>query len=356
MFDQNLIKEAKEEISAAKSIAILLPPDPTTDLVAAGLGLYLSLSNSGKQVQIGSSSQIKVENADLFGVDRIKNSIGNQNLAISFDFKEENLKKVDYDVDENGKFMLLIQPQPGCEPPDTSSINYSYSGASADLVFILGVSSLEELGKLYADEKAFLDKAKIVSLNQTNKPSNISSLALHSQATTCLSEIVGFLLKSWQINPTADAATNLLSVVGASTNQFNSPRVTADTFETIAYLMRHGGHLGNSPLVSSSRFGAFPPRPSEAFGVGGPSPRRSLDEGGLNPFGGTPFGNPFMGGSPMMPPTFEDEKLPLPPSFGAPRPSEAFGVGAPRPPRPQRIPGDWKKPKIFKGGNQVGPR
>src|SRR3989338_802334 len=253
MFDKNLIKEAKDEVTSAKSIAILLPPDPDSQIVSAGLGLYLSLVGSGKQVQIGCASQIRVENAELFGVDQIKNSIGNQNLVISFDFKEENLKKVDYDVDENGKFMLLIQPQPGSPAPDTSTINYSYSGASADLVFVLGVNSLEELGKLYADEKAFLDKAKIVSLNQTSKPSNIASLALHTQATTCLSETVGFLLKSWQINPTADAA--------------------------------------------SSRFGAFPP--------------------GNSPFGANPFAgsSPFLGGS-MMPPTFDDEELPPPPSFG----------------------------------------
>ncbi len=301
MFDQNLIKDAKEEVNSAKSIAILLPPDPSTDIVAAGLGLYLSLAQTGKQVQIGCGSQIRVENADLFGVDKIKNSIGNQNLVISFDFKEEDLKKVDYDVDENGKFMLLIQPQPGCEAPDTSTINYSYSGASADLVFVLGVNSLEELGKLYADEKTFLDKAKIVSLNLTTKPSNIATIALHTNSATCLPEIVGFFLKTLEITPTPDAASNLLSVIGVNTNQFSSPKVTADTFETVAFLMRNGGHLGRSSLATSSRFGSFPPSPM----------------------------SPFMSSPSMMPPTFDAE---------------------PFPPTP-RIPNDWKKPKIFKAGN-----
>src|SRR3989338_10247156 len=195
MFDKNLIKEAKDEVTSAKSIAILLPPDPDSQIVSAGLGLYLSLVGSGKQVQIGCASQIRVENAELFGVDQIKNSIGNQNLVISFDFKEENLKKVDYDVDENGKFMLLIQPQPGSPAPDTSTINYSYSGASADLVFILGVNSLEELGKIYADEKSFLDGAKIVSLNLTAKGSNMTTMAFHNNAASSNAEMVGYLLK-----------------------------------------------------------------------------------------------------------------------------------------------------------------
>ena len=307
MFDQNLVSEVKTALDEAKSVAVLLPPEPTTDMVASALGLFLSLKETGKLAQIGCGSPIKVENADLFGVDQIKNSIGNQNLIISFDFKEENLKKVDYDVDENGKFMLLIQPQPGCEPPDTSSINYNYSGASADLVFVFGINGLEELGKIYADEKAFLDHAKIVSLSLSGKPCNFAAIVLHSHVPGSLAEIVTFLLKSCQIKPSSDAANNLLSVISENTRNFSSPKVTADTFETVAYLMRAGGRLGRSPLAATSRFGAFPPGP---FGA-----------------------SPFMGGEEPMPPMFDDEPPP--------------------PPRPAGIPGDWKKPKIFRSGQSV---
>lgn len=330
MFDQNLISEVKTALTEAKSVAVLLPPEPTTDMVSAALSLFLSLKEAGKIAQIGCGSPIKVENADLFGVDQIKNSIGNQNLIVSFDFKEENLKKVDYDVDENGKFMLLIQPQPGCEPPDISTINYSYSGASADLVFVFSVNSLEELGKIYADEKNFLDHAKIVSLSLSSKPANFDALSLHSHTTGSLAEIVTFLLKSADIKPSPDAANNLLSVISESTHNFSSPKVTADTFETVAYLMRSGGRLGRSPLAATSRFGAFAPAP--AFGGG-------------NPFG---VGNPFMGAEdPLGPPMFDDEPLPPPPFNLPPRPSRPSTTSG-----SNQIPGDWKKPKIFKGGNR----
>lgn len=324
MFDQNLVSEVKTALDEAKSVAVLLPPEPTTDIVASALGLFLSLKEAGKLAQIGCGSPIKVENADLFGVDQIKNSIGNQNLIISFDFKEENLKKVDYDVDENGKFMLLIQPQPGAEPPDTSSITYNYSGASTDLVFVFGINSLEELGKIYADEKAFLDHAKIVSLSLSSKPGNFAAIALHSHAAGSLAEIVTFLLKSTDTKPSADAANNLLSVIAETTRNFTSPKVTADTFETVAYLLRAGGRLGRSPLAATSRFGAFPP--------------------GNSAFGASPFGaSPFMSGEdPMGPPMFDDE-LPPDPAFSLPN----------RPPRPQSVSNDWKKrPQIFKGGNR----
>lgn len=306
MFDQTKLQEVKQLIGQAKSVAILLPPEPNADLVGAGLGLHLSFQQAGKFSQIGCSGEIKVENADLFGVDQVRNTIGNQNLMVSFDFKEENLKKVDYDVDENGKFTLLIQPQPGTPPPDVNSVNFSYSGASADLVFILGVNTLEELGKIYADEKSFLDTAAKIAITTSSRPSSVATHDLSSNQASSVAEIAALLLKEVGIEPSSDAASNLLSTIYSETKQYTSNRVTADTFETIAFLMRSGGSLPySSPFSTSSRFGAFPP----ASG---------------SPFGSSPFGP-----SPLNPPTFDDELPAVPPSNN-------------------RVPGDWKKPKIFR--------
>ncbi|MBI3954585.1 hypothetical protein HY333_00930, partial [Candidatus Collierbacteria bacterium] len=213
MFDKSLLNSFKNQFVSAESFAVLLPPNPDADAVSSALAFYLSLNQRGKQVQIGCSSPIRVENADLFGVDKIKTSIGNQNLVISFDYQEENLKKVDYEVDENGKFMLLIQPQPGTPPPDTSTIQYSYSGANADIAIILAASSLEELGSLYSEEKSFLDNVKKISLNLTAKPGNFADFSFHTLSATCLSEITAFVLKEIGFLPTADAAANLLNTI-----------------------------------------------------------------------------------------------------------------------------------------------
>ena len=337
MFDQAKFEPLKTLLDAAKSVAILLPQEPSSDQVGAGLGLHLSLAQAGKFSQIGCSSPIKIENADLFGVDQIRTTIGNQNLLITFDFKEENLKKVDYDVDENGQFTLLIQPQPGTPPPDVNNINYSYSGASADLVFILGVNSLEELGKLYADEKTFLDSATTVSLGTSSRPTSFATHDFSTTEASCLAEISANLLKELQVEASPDGASNLLSTIYSETKQLSS-RVTADTFEAIAVLMRQGGNLPNtSPLNTSSRFGAFPPAPMSAFGGGSPF--------GANPFAGG--GNPFMGGSPMNPPMFEDDLPPAPPAFSAPQ-------RAINPTQRSNRPNDWKKPRVFRPNNNGG--
>ncbi len=264
IFEDNLLKEGSNLISSSASTLVILPPDPSTDLLASGLSLFLTLKNAGKQAQIGSSNPLRVDNSHLFGIDQVKTSVGNQNLLISLDFKEDQLNKVDYDFDENGKFILMIQPKAGISAPDSSSVSFNYSGANADLVFVLGINSLEELGEIYASEKTFLDNAKIISINNSIKPGGTGSVQFHTNKCLCLSELVANLIKNWGLTPSEDAASNLLSQISATSNNFSSPKVTADTFELIAFLIRSGGQLASSPLSSSSRFGAFPPPP---FGV-----------------------------------------------------------------------------------------
>lgn len=264
LFEEKLIKEGTDLVAAASSALIILPPDPNSDLVASGLSLFLTLKNAGKSVQIGSSNPLKVDNSHLYGIDQVKTSVGNQNLLITIDFKEEQLNKVDYDFDQNGKFILMIQPKAGIPAPDSSSVSFNYSGANADIVFVLGINSFEELGEIYASEKSFIDNAKVISINNSVKPNTVGSLQFNSAKTLCLAELVTGLLKSWGLTPTEDAATNLLTQISSTSNNFSSPKVTPSTFELIAFLMRSGGHLSPSPLNTSSRFGAFPPSP---FGV-----------------------------------------------------------------------------------------
>ena len=248
MFDPNQLNQLKTHLKEANSVLLLLPPEPDTDSLAATLALHLSLEQSGKTSHLGCSSPVKVGDSHLFGIDQVKNNIGNQNLIISFDYQEDSAEHVSYDIDESTKrFNLRIKPKPGAKPLDTSTIAYSYTGANADLVFIFGVNSLEELGRLYSEEKEFLDSAKIVSLSLIATPSSFASVNLHTNKATCLSETITFLLKNTGINPTADAATNLYNQIFSSSNQFNSPKVTADTFELIAFLLRSGAHRSTRP-------------------------------------------------------------------------------------------------------------
>lgn len=251
MFNQTETDSLKTAIGTAKSIIIALPPEPDMDTVAAGLGLYYSLVQT-KSVHIGSSQSVKISNARLLGIEKIETNIGNQNLVISFDYPEDKLDKVDYERSENGNVKLLIKPRAGETAPDPSLIKFNYSGAEADLVFVLGIQTLEELGRLYSEEKAFFDSANIVSLNLTQDQSNFAKHSFHTQSASCLSELVAYLLRETEYSTTPDGATDLLLSISQASDNYTSQKITPDTFEITAFLLRQGGR--RSPALFRPAF------------------------------------------------------------------------------------------------------
>lgn len=265
MFNQELINQLKADITAANSFLLLLPPQPDTDSLAAALSLHLILKQAGKISLVGCSTDVKVSDAYLFGVADVKKSIGRQNLIISFPYREEAVENVSYDIDEsNGKFNLRIRPRQGHDPLDPQAVDYTYSGASADLVITFAINTLEELGKLYSEEKEFLDRAKIINL--VAKPQNVQFAAtvLTPQQPTTLTQVVAHLAEKLGLEFTPDAATNLFQQLSQNTQNYQSNTVTPETFETAAALLRAGARRQPAASVSRPSFPKSDKGPSSA--------------------------------------------------------------------------------------------
>lgn len=248
----------KDLFNSLNSFLIVLPPDPDTDLVSSALSLHLALKNSAKQSQIGYSGTLP-ELENITNTEDLKNSIGNKNLHISFDFLESNLDKVDYEVDHLGKFSIIVHPKEGSPAPDSSKVNFSYSGASADLVIIFAVSSLEELGPVYAQEKKFLDSAKVLCISNHLSPVNFTG-NVFQQPNVNYTEIVTSLIQKTNLKISPEAASNLIQTIYSSTSNLNHPKVGATTFESLAFLLRHGGHIPGRQAKPLSPF-SFPQPP-----------------------------------------------------------------------------------------------
>lgn len=230
----------KDLFNTSNSVLIILPPDPTEDILLSGISLHLSLVSSQKKSQIGCSSFVS-SNQTILGINEVKESIGNKNLQITFDYNESNLDRIDYEGFGNGKFSLVIKPKVGCPTPDSSTVRYNYSGAEADLVIVFGVNSLEELGPIYADEKNFLDQAKILSLNTTGAEASFTKNMFHL-ANTSFGELIGFLLQRINLTPSSEASSNLLTSIYSFTKNLTT-NITAETFSLISFLMKSGGNL-----------------------------------------------------------------------------------------------------------------
>lgn len=246
-------------VSSAKHILVILPSKPYFDQVAAGLSLYLSLSDQ-TDIEVFCPTPINVAFNRLVGVNRIKNEVGNRNLAITFPgYEASNIEKVSYDI-ENGEFRLDVVPKVGFSAPEKEKINLSYSGVSADLVVLIG--GADETHFPLLSEKD-LEKAKIVHIGTRvlagNSGRGIMSFA---KPGSSVSELIASLIKENGLELYADIATNLTIGIEEGSNHFESSEVTPETFEIFAYLLRNGGQrLPKKVPTNTFPPGAIPMKP-----------------------------------------------------------------------------------------------
>lgn len=226
-------------LTTAQSIFVVLPQKLNQDKVAAALSLFLSLQKAGKQVFVFCSRTMTVEYSSLVGVDRIANKIKGKNLVISFDYLEDSIEKVSYNI-ENNKFNLVVQPKEGFPPLSTEKVKYTYSGSQADLIFVIGASSFKDLGEIYFENKELFKEGKTVNLNICSGNIQLGKINLVDLNAASFSEVVADLLSRLRLPVNTDIASNLLAGIETATNTFSSPRVGPKTFEAAAFCLRAG--------------------------------------------------------------------------------------------------------------------
>ncbi|MCJ7829611.1 hypothetical protein MUP50_00790 [Patescibacteria group bacterium] len=229
----------EESLSTAHNLMVVLPMSLNQDKVASALALYLSLKKANRQVNIVCSQPMIVEYSSLVGVDKIKNKLGGRNLVVSFDYLEDSIEKVSYNI-ENNKFNLVVQPKEGYPPLSTEKIQYSYFGEQADMIFIVGASSLEDLGEIYSGHKTFFQEGKTVNIdiNQTSKP--FAKINLINSQMASFGEFITFFLSTLKMPVDEDIASNLLLGIERATNNFSLTKSTPVTFEAVAFCLRAG--------------------------------------------------------------------------------------------------------------------
>lgn len=225
-------------LDSANSILILLPTKPFFDQTAAGLSLFLSLRGK-KETAISCPSPMIVEFNRLIGVNKITEELGNKNLAIRFvDYPADNIERVSYDI-EDSEFKLTIIPKPGVVSPKKEQADLSYSGVSADTIILIGGANESHFPALSSKDLA---GAKILHIgSRALSAPSISGIMSFAKAGSSCSEVVASFIKESGLNLDVDVATNLLMGIEEGSNNFSSPEVSANTFQTVSDLMKAGG-------------------------------------------------------------------------------------------------------------------
>jgi len=286
---------------------ILIPSSPSTDTVASATALYLALTKIGKNISLACSS--KIEDIPIAAAEKFQQDIvfSGDNLVISFPYIDGAIDKVDYRINSD-KFELIIAPRPGNPKIDSSQVKFTYSGGKADFFVIIDAVNLNALGELYENNKNQFYGIEIINIDRHLTNANFGTINLVNKTISSTSEIVFAIIQSLKIEIDKDIATNLYTGIVAATNNFTSYSVNADTLETAAKLLRLGAL--KKPIKKSF------------------FPSSSLPSASLSSSNQTPIKKIY------------SEEIKTKPIDKVEKEDK----------EEQKLPPDWLKPKIFRGG------
>lgn len=225
-------------ITKGTSGVIVLPSNPSPDAIAASTSLYLALLKAGKNVTIISSTPVKSE---LVAADKIQQtlSVGGDNLVVSFPYVDGAIDKIDYHI-KGDKFNLVIAPRQGFAKLNPEQVSYSYSGGTFDFLIAVDLPNLQAVGSIYTENQAQFQGKEIINIDRHLTNAFFGTVNFVNKTSSSTSELVYKVLKELQSEIDKDIASNLYAGIAAATNTFTSYSVNAETFETIAQLLKAG--------------------------------------------------------------------------------------------------------------------
>lgn len=240
------LQQIQTLVTNARRVLVLTKQNPSVDTMASVLAIYLAMTKMGKDTTAVMESQPLVEVANLVGVDQVKTSLSGKNLLITYKpYKLGDFEKVTYleDPGQTGtlddSFKLTIVPRDGFIP-DPKNFQFSsaggLAGAAADLIFTVDVLEPTQLGKLY--DPSLMATVPIINIDNHDPNKDYGKFNLVEPEAASISEIVTFFLRAVNAQIDADIAGNLYQGIAAATNNFQSPKVAAATFEAAAICLR----------------------------------------------------------------------------------------------------------------------
>jgi len=315
-------------ITKGSSGVIVLPSNPSPDAIAASTSLYLALLKVGKNVTIISSSPVK---SDLVAADKIQQtlSVGGDNLVVSFPYVDGAIDKIDYHI-KGDKFNLVIAPRQGFAKLNPEQVSYSYSGGTFDFLITVDLPNLQAVGSIYTDNQAQFQGKEIINIDRHLTNAFFGTVNFVNKTSSSTSELVYKVLKELQSEIDKDIASNLYAGIAAATNTFTSYSVNAETFETIAQLLKAGAVKKAPQQPMQYRPQTFAPAP-----VSMPQQSGAPVVTGMTP--PPPVVSTKVGGN-------ERQQVQTITTVEAQESQSKEGAQSPQ---------DWLKPNIFKGGGLV---
>lgn len=336
--DNTTFQRIKDLIMQHQIIGVVVKPNPSLDEMAAGLGMFLTLKQMGKQAGIACPTDPVVGISNLVGINKVQKTFstegGNGDLVVSFPYKEGEIEKVSYNLD-NEKSVLNIVVKAGQNGLSFNNNDVKFqrsaAGMTPTLVFAIGIPDLALVNTILPTTQG------ITIVNIDNKADNkqYGDVVVTGTKFSSVSEQVAdfVTLLEPQIELDVDTAQNLFNGVSFATNDFTAPQTSYLAFEMAGILMKKGAKRGAQPAATVpagqpvSQF--FPPIPN------------------------SPLNQPIQPIQPLMQQPVMQQPQVLQPTQQPVMPQQSFTPPTQPLQQPAQqgsdAPADWLTPKVYKG-------
>ncbi|MDP2637443.1 MAG: hypothetical protein Q8P26_00075 [Candidatus Levybacteria bacterium] len=239
--DNVMLEKIQDLLARNENIGIAVGKNPGIDEMAAALSLYLALSGVGKKVTVASPTEPIVEVSSLVGIDKVKmgfeGNSGSGDLTVSFPYKEGEIEKISYTLEE-GKLNILVKAGENGLSFREQDIEFKRSGSVLGLLFVIGTPRISDLGTAF-DMEALKD-SKVINIDYKPENQGFGDIPLIGRNSSSVSELIASFLSSLGLKIDVDIASNLMSGIISATDNFQSSSTSALAFETAASLMKKG--------------------------------------------------------------------------------------------------------------------
>lgn len=234
------LEQASVLLRQSTTPLILLPAAPSSDALAAGLGLLLVLEKMGKAAKIVSPDFVLPPGHDFLpknaAIEQRLSSL--RNFVISVDTSRTKLESLSYDV-RGDRLHIYLSPKQGIY--EAKDVTTSAGQFSHDLIVVLDVSSLEQLGPLFTDNTEFFYQVPVLNIDHHPANNRFGHTNLVDVVASSVSEIVFELIKIISLDHLDEQiATSLLTGIISKTKVFQNQRVTPKSLAVASHLMSAG--------------------------------------------------------------------------------------------------------------------
>lgn len=238
--DNAVLEKIKDLLAKNENIGIAIGKDPGIDEMAAGLSLYLALSEASKKVTIVCSTDPVVKVSSLVGINKVKRSFGGDSkgdLTVSFPYKEGEIEKISYTLEE-GKLNILVKAGENGLSFNEKDIEYKREGTAPGLVFVVGTPRISDLGTAF-DMETFKN-SKVINIDYKPENQGFGDIPLLGSNASSVSELMTSFISSLNLKMDVDIASNLLTGIIDATNNFQRSNTSALAFESASLLLKKG--------------------------------------------------------------------------------------------------------------------